>query len=307
MPTLNHKPNMKIIQTLRIFSRASVVRPGARTRAFAFVTILMGLALFQPVWVRATPTNSPPRVLILDETVFLGTNSAEALAAQLAIPGCAVDVVPAANWYGIPATGTGGPTGFGFDQYRAIIIGDPFCGTTSPLYLAAMTALNATKLVWTPVATGNVIILGVDNAGHAYNNTVGADKTLKRGIAFAVNDPTKTGFYYAVSCYYDYSVTMTTNAMLVPHLTGFGNFMVRSYGNTCFDACHIVATHPLFTSAPALTDAELSNWGCATHEGFNAWPPSFVVLAIALADGTFTATDGSNGIPYILVDRKSVV
>jgi hypothetical protein len=185
-------------------------------------------------------------------------------------------------------------------------VGDPFCGTTSPLYLAAMTALNATKTLWTPAAAGNVIILGVDNAGHAYNNTIGADKTLKRGIAFAVNDPTKTGFYYAVSCFYDYSVTMTTNAMLVPHLTGFGNFMVRSYGSTCFDACHIVATHPLFTSAPALTDAELSNWGCATHEGFNAWPPGFVVLAIALTNGTFTATDSSNGIPYILVRGEGV-
>jgi hypothetical protein len=299
-------PSMKSIQTPQKFTRAGVVRRVARTRVYALVATLMGLALFPPLLVRATPTNSPPRVLILDETVFMGTNSAEALAAQLAIPGCAVDVVSAANWYGIPGTGTGGPTGFGFDQYRAIIIGDPFCGTTSPLYLSAMTALNATKLVWTPAAAGNVIIEGVDNAGHAYNNTVGADKTLKRGIAFAVNDPTRTGLYYAVSCYYDYSVTMTTNAMLVPHLTGFGNFMVRGYGGTCFDDCHIVATHPLFTAAPPLTDAELSNWGCATHEGFNSWPPGFVVLAIALTNGTFTATDGSNGIPYILVRGEGV-
>ncbi len=298
--------NMKTIQILRILSRISVVRPVASTRALALLTALIGLTLFQPWLARATPTNSPPRVLIMDETVFFGTNSEEAIAAQLAIPGCAVDDVPAANWYGIPGTGNGGPTGFGFDQYRAIIIGDPFCNNYTSNYLAAMTALNATKALWTPAATGNVIILGVDNAGHAYGGgNIGADKTVKRGIAFAVNDPTQTGFYYAVSCYYDYSYTGTTNPILVPHLTGFGNFMTRGYG-TCFNNCHIVATHPLFTAAPPLTDAELSNWSCSTHEGFDSWPPNFVVLAIALTNGTFNATDGSNGIPYILVRGEGV-
>ena len=296
---------MKTIPILWNSSRASVARPVARIRAFAFVTTLIGLALFQPWLVRATPTNSPPRVLILDETVTGGTNSLEAAAAQLAIPGCAVDVVSAANWYGIPGTGTGGPSGFGFDQYRAIIIGDPFCNyVVTSNYLAAMTALNATKAVWTPAAAGNAIIEGVDNAYH-FTNNVGAAKTLNRGIAFAVNDPTKTGFYYAMSCFYDDFFTMTTNAMLVPHLTGFGTFMVRGY-LSCFDACHIVATHPVFTNAPALTDTELSGWGCSTHEGFDAWPSSFVVLAIALTNGAYNATDGSNGIPYVLVRGEGV-
>jgi hypothetical protein len=293
MPTLNHKPNMKTIQTLRTFSRA-----------FAFVTILIGLALFQPLLVRATPTNSPPRVLILDETILFGMSSWEALAAQAAIPGCAVDIVSAANWYGIPGTGNGGPTGYGFDQYRAIIIGDPQCNTSTPNYLAALTALNATKAIWTPAATGNVILLGVDNVFHAFG-TNGAAKTINRGIAFAVNDPTRTGFYYALSCYYDYTAP-ATNATLVPHLTGFGTFMTRNYPNTCFNDAHIVATHPVFTTAPPLTDAELSNWSCSTHEGFDVWPANFVVLAIALTNGTYTATDGSNGVPYILVRGEGV-
>src|ERR1019366_8490360 len=124
-----------------------------------------------------------------------------------------------------------GPTGFGFDQYRAIIIGDPFCNNYTSNYLAAMTALNATKAVWTPAAAGNVIIEGVDNAGHAYGGgNIGADKTVKRGIAFAVNDPTKTGFYYAVSCYYDYTAP-ATNATHLPQLNGFGTFLTRNYSN----------------------------------------------------------------------------
>lgn len=253
---------------------------------------------------RAVPTNSPPRVLIMDETLWLGTNSWEVLAAQQAIPGCAVDICTAANWYSIPATGTGGPTGFGFDQYRAIVIADPSCSTGTPGYLAALTALNATKTAWTPACTGNVILLGIDNACHAWP-TNGAYKTIYRGIAFAVNDPTKTGFYYALSCYYDYTAP-ATNATLVPHLTGFGTFMVRNYPNTCFNDGHIVATHPIFTAAPPLTDAELSNWYCSTHEGFDVWPPSFVVLSIALTNGAYTATDGSNGVPYILVRGEGV-
>jgi hypothetical protein len=263
------------------------------------------LALLLPATLRAVPTNSPPRVLLLDETVVLGTNSLEAQAAQAAIPGCAVDVVSAANWYSIPATGNGGPTGFGFDQYRAIIVGDPSCATGSSIYLAALTALNATKTNWTPACSGNAILLGVDNVCHAYGLNPGPAKTIQRGIAFAVNDPTQTGFYYALSCYYDYTYP-ATNALLVPHLTGFGTFMVRNYPFTCFDACHIVATHPIFTNAPPLTDAELSNWGCSTHEGFDAWPANFVVLAIALTNGLYTATDGTHGVPYIVVRGEGV-
>ncbi len=284
---------MKTAQTYRTFSGV-----------FVLVTFLIGLALFQPLRLRATPVTSPPRVLILDETVVNGLTSLEALAAQAAIPGCAVDIVSAANWYGIPGTGTGGPTGFGFDQYRAIIIGDPQCNTSTSSYLAALTALNATKTVWTPAAAGNVILMGIDNAFHA-SGTNGPAKTISRGIAFAVNDPTKTGFYYALSCYYDYTAP-ATNATLVPHLTGFGTFMTRNYPNTCFNDAHIVATHPIFTAAPPLTDAELSNWSCSTHEGFDLWPANFVVLAIALTNGTFTATDGSNGVPYILVRGEGV-
>lgn len=265
---------------------------------------VLGLVLLTVSPALAVPVTSPPRVLILDETVVGGATSQEALAAQLAIPGCAVDIVTAANWALIPATGFSGPTGFGFDKYRALIIGDPICNTSSSGYLAALSVLNGTKTTWTPMVTGNVIIEGVDNAFHA-GSLVGADKTLKRGIAFAVNDPTKTGLYYAMSCYYDYTAPAVTPT-LVPHLTGFGTFMTRNYNYVCFDDAHIVATHPVFTATPALTDSELSGWSCSTHEGFDVWPANFIVLAIALTNGTYTATDGSNGIPYILVRGEGV-
>ena len=267
-------------------------------------SLALGFSLAFSSWTSAAPVTSPPRVLILDETVAGGATSREAQAASLAIPGCAIDVVTAANWVLIPGTGLGGPTGFGFDSYRAIIIGDPNCNTGTSGYLAALAALNSSKSIWTPAVAGNVIIMGVDNALHAIS-LVGADKTVKRGVAFAVNDPTKTGMYYAVSCYYDYTAPATTPT-LVPHLTGFGTFMTRNYPGVCFNLAHQVATHPIFTAPPALTDAELSNWNCSTHEGFDAWPPNFVVLAIALTNGVFTATDGSNGVPYMLVRGEGV-
>jgi hypothetical protein len=273
-------------------------------RILPLYATVVGCLCVQPEKVIAVPVSSPPRVLIIDDMVTGGTNSEEALAAQLAIPGCAVDMVTAGQWYGIPGTGTGGPTGYGFDSYRAIILGDPTCGSGTSNYLGALTALNATKVVWTPAVSGNVILEGVDNVFHA-GSQVGADKSIKRGIAFAVNDPNNTGLYYALSCYYDYD-NPATNATLVPHLTGFGTFMVRNYPNTCFDACHIVATHTVFTNSPPLTDAELSNWGCSTHEGFDVWPPTFVVLAIALTNGAYNASDGSNGVPYILVRGEGV-
>jgi hypothetical protein len=296
MLTLNHKPTMKMIQSLRTLFRSQVV----------FSASLISLALFQPALVHAVPASSPPRVLILDETVTGGAASQEAAAAALAIPGCAVDIVSSTNWYFIPSSGIGGPTGFGFDQYRAIIIGDPTCQDGSN-YVAGMTALNATKSLWTPVCTGNVIIEGVDNAWHAAAASyplamVGADKTLKRGVAFAVNDPARTGFYYAMSCFYQ----TQTNITVVPQLAGFGVFKVRGYGDACFDATHLVATHPLFTAAPPLTDAELSNWGCSTHESFTVWPPSFVVMAIALTNAAYTAPDGTKGLPYIILRGEEV-
>jgi hypothetical protein len=296
---------MKNISSAPKQSFITFARRGLFPNLFPGLVLLLAWVFLPVEPLRAVPTNSPPRVLILDETVyFIGTNTWEGAAAQAAIPGCAVDVCSAANWYGIPATGTGGPTGFGFNQYRAIIIGDPMCNTSTSNYLAALTALNATKAVWTPAVAGNVILLGVDNVCHALGG-VGAAKTIDRGIAFAVNDPTKTGFYYALSIYYD-TTAPATNATFVPHLSWFGTFKVRNYGAACFDTAHIVATHPLFTALPPLTDAELSGWSCSTHEGFTVWPLGFVVLAIAVTNSSYTATDGTVGVPYILVRGEGV-
>jgi len=86
-------------------------------------------------------------------------------------------------------------------------------------------------------------------------------------------------------------------------LGGFGTFTATGVG--CFNNAHIVATHPALTG---LTDSTLSNWSCSVHEGFDSWPLSFEVLAIAQGIGTvFTAPDGSVGTPYILARGVAVI
>ena len=273
----------------------SELRLGFR-RALVLAAI-MGWVSIQHQALGAVPVSSPPRVLILGETATNGVASREALAAQTAIPGCAVDVVWATNWAAIPASGNTGPTGYGFDSYRAIILGDPMCYTWGPGYLAAMNVLNATAATWSPVVQGNVIIFGVDNANHAYFgfNASGADKTVTRGVAFALSNTNRTGLYYSVSCFYN---LLGTNSIVVPQLSGLGSFMLHF---DCLDDAHIVANHPIFAAAPAMSDTNLSGWACSTHAAFDAWPPNFSVLAIGLTtNSTYYASDGSNGSPYIL-------
>src|SRR5439155_3440992 len=60
----------------------------------------------------------------------------------------------------------------------------------------------------------------------------------------------------------------------------------------------IVEQHPALSG---LTDTDLSNWSCSTHEGFVQWPAEFKVLAISRdVPSSYTAPDGSSGAPYIV-------
>jgi cysteine-rich repeat protein len=80
-------------------------------------------------------------------------------------------------------------------------------------------------------------------------------------------------------------------------LDGFGTFTATAVGS-CYNDVHVVATHPALTP---VDDAILSNWSCSVHEGFDIWPASFSVLAIAENAGeAYTAGDGTVGTPYIL-------
>ena len=213
---------------------------------------------------------------------------------QAAVLGMSVDVVSAATW--------GTMTAAEFASYKAIVLGDPHCVSSGT---APIAAAEANRAVWGPVITGNVIVIGTDPDFH---RTQGGAALTKGGINFATAEAGKTGAYITLSCYY-FGVP-TTSPVPVPVLDEFGTFNVHGQnvpgGTSCPADSHIVATHPAIS---ALTDADLSNWGCSFHEGFVLPLPSdFLVLAIAKdVPSTFVAADGTSGTPYIIARGVEVI
>lgn len=212
-------------------------------------------------------------VLILDTTVSGGVSSPEA--ASIIALGLNPVVVDAATW--------GSMTIADFAQYRAVVLGDPFC--TGDLGTVAAAEANAS--VWAAAVTGNVLIIGSDPTLH------GKQLVMDAGIKFAVDDPTRTGAYITTSCLYHSAPPGTP----IPMLDGFGTFTAVNSG-VCHNDSHIVAAHPAMST---LSDAYLSNWSCSVHNSFDNWPTNFEVMAISLGFGTeYEAGDGTVGTPYIL-------
>ncbi|MBI4313101.1 MAG: choice-of-anchor L domain-containing protein, partial [Chloroflexi bacterium] len=198
--------------------------------------------------------------------------------------GHAVTVVDDATWSSMTAAQ--------FAAYRAIILGDPTC--VGPGASPSINAAAANAGVWGPQITGNVIINGTDPVYHGSLLT-------GKSVAFAVDEPDKTGAYISLSCYYHDTMPGTP----VPVLNAFspGGFTVMGVG--CYNNAHIVASHPALAG---LTDATLSNWSCSVHEAFDKWPLDFAVLAIAQDIGSsYTASDGTVGTPYILARGEKLV
>jgi len=261
------------------------------------------------VWVSsafAAPDTTPPRVLVLGATVDSGANAQEVVIAQGF--GFTVDVVSDAVWAGMTAT-TGAPynSAKGFSAYRAIILADrSFVTSPTP----ALNAALANRTVWSAAAAGNVIIDGEDFTYHAnYGSTAGikaASKTfITNAVQFATADPTKTGLFIQLSGYYNSAGAGTLVPVLdalssVANQTGplpNGPFAVRG-GD--FNKIHLTATH---AALAGLTDANLSNYGCSSHETFDTWPKDFIPLAIA-TDSSPIYSGGipvMKGSPYIMV------
>ncbi len=248
-----------------------------RLSTYAALALMLSLAA-SPA--QATPAPDANSVLILDTTVVGGATSPEGVSATNA--GFTVVVVNSTQWAAMSQAD--------FGTYRAIILGDPFCGGSAAASLGPAAANAAT---WAAATNGNVIIIGTDPTLHAKT------PVLDNGIAFAGSDPSRTGAYITLACYYHGTPALTP----VPALDGFGSFTMTGVPG-CFDDAHKVANHPALNG---LGDAELSNWGCSVHEAFDGWPASFQVLAIALSGTVFTAGDGSVGTPYILARGEELV
>ncbi|KAJ6259636.1 hypothetical protein Dda_5274 [Drechslerella dactyloides] len=188
-----------------------------------------------------------------------------------------------------------------FKQYKAIIIGDPVSTDPEDLDIIA----NNRK-TWGPAIEGNVILIGTDTSNHRSRS----QELMTNGIAFAATGR-GTGLYFSLSKYYG-----DRNKTSVPILDIFGTFEVRGDLNSeqlenCYDNVHIVAESPVLTN---ITDKVLSNWSCSVHEAFVTYPStgsqSFVPLAIAQdvpGEGSRSFSDGTNGIPYVLVRGASPI
>ncbi len=238
--------------------------------AFAF---LAGPAAAQP----APDANS---VLVLSSVNGGGAYSAAATAA-----GLTVVLASDAEW--------GARSTADFASFKALIIGDPTCGGTPPA------AAEANAATWAAAIDGPTLIIGTDEHFHFGS---GGSTLINSGIAFVTSGSAgETGAYISLSCYYDGSAPVP-----VPLLAPFGTFTAADAPG-CFNDSHIVAVHPALAGS---TDASLSNWSCSVHEIFQAFPSTFIPVAIArnvTGAGAMTFGDGSSGVPYILATGGGIV
>jgi uncharacterized repeat protein (TIGR01451 family) len=254
-------------------------RPTRGGTLFVFLAIAAAFSLAAKQAHAAGAANTHT-VLILDPTVTGGAASLEAV--QAVSLGFTVEVATAAQW--------AAKSQADFATYRALVLGDPTCGSgTTPIAAAV-----ANRTTWSPAITGNVIVIGTDEVYHHISHPGGTVLTTN-GIGFAANIPGQTGLFASLSCYYD-----SVSPQNVPLLDQFGTFTTSGTSSACFNDAHIVAIHPALAG---LVDADLQNWGCSVHEIFTAFPASFLPLAIArgiTGSGSLTFADGSFGVPYIL-------
>ncbi len=224
-----------------------------------------------------TSAQAAPKVLMLTESVSPGlSKEADYIINTL---GGTVDLCALLTCWNSKDTAAA------FTSYDAIVLGDPTCGSTAPTFDANTTAAMAAGV------KGNVSIWGTDPTFHY---TQGGDKVIKAGIDFALSG-SETGAYITTSCYYDLAPAGTA----VPMLNAFGSFTAA--GAECWNNSLIVATSGALTG---LTGADVSNWGCSTHNFFDNFPTStFIPLVIAedVPGGTFMTADGAHtGGVYVL-------
>lgn len=258
-----------------------------RKKFLDVLVVLLSFVCVVPFVAQAMPAPDPGNsVVILKSTTGFADPSLEK--AKATALGLTVVEMSDVDWL---ATTTAE-----FATYNAIIIGDPTCmGLGYPGWLTA----EASRAVWGPAVTGNVVVVGTDptfHSSYAFGGLPGSDgdQVAASGIEFVVDSPGKTGAYIAMSCVYHDTPLGTP----VPLLDVFGAFTAMGVG--CYNDTHIVAVHDAITG---LTDASTSDWFCSVHNAFDSFPPDFLPLVIAEGiggPGSLMFADGTFGVPYIL-------
>jgi hypothetical protein len=249
-----------------------------RSRASSSICLAFSAAFLATTAAPATAVAATKKALILDTTVQGGASSREASSARTA--GFDVTVADAATWTAM--------TRDGFAAYDVLILGDPDCGSVE-----ALAPAEANPDVWGAAVNGNVAVLLTDPDFHAAFLSA-PQKLMDNAIAFAGAQAGRTGLYASLSCYYAGAAPGTP----VPALRGIGTFTVQGQGG-CPNSIHIL--DPASPVVSGLSEADLSNWFCSAHGGFDVWPGNFNVVAMVrdIVSG-FVAPDGTTGTPYIL-------
>ncbi len=179
-----------------------------------------------------------------------------------------------------------------FRSFDAIVFGDqPVCFSNTEPWATAI----ATRQLWGPAVTGNIIVNGTDPDFH------GKDLLVHQSVAFAADDPEAgPGVYASLSCAYHYDgVRSAPGGDRVELLSYFGDFRVIGLDeDSCPNAARKVVDHPALVG---ITDAYLSDWGCSTHEVFSSYPAGFTALAtINDAQLESETAPTTNPHPYIV-------
>ena len=208
--------------------------------------------------------------------------------ASLQAQGWTVTVATAAQWDAM--------TQAQFASYQLLVLADPDCGSVSSISSAV-----SNESTWAPAVNGSVLLIGTDPIFHeaglpSSGTTPDPAKLIYQGLAYAGAQPGKTGLYLDLSCYYAGAGANTAAPILDGLESGF-----KVTGAGCTSSIHVVAAAQQLIG---VTDADLSNWSCSTHEYFYTWPSDFVPYVLDTTDSCphlYSPPDGSAaGCPYIL-------
>jgi RHS repeat-associated protein len=255
--------------------------------------------------VPANAATSPPVLVLLQNGE---TTAPETTVLQAA--GYTVTQATPSVWEGMSASQ--------FEQYAALVIGDPSsggsCSALTPT--TATSGSDAIGTAWQGAVSGNLAVIGTaparpggSAAGSLISDSVGY-AAAKYNSAASGTSSSGTGLYVSLNCEYSGAAAGTSVPLLngVQGIGAAGGVSVQG-GLACSDPGTVnrweaaaPGTFGGFTSA----DLAASAWpsSCPVEEAFGRWPAEFTPVAYdGASDATanFTASDGQDGQPYILL------
>ncbi|MGH3190973.1 MAG: DUF6531 domain-containing protein [Streptosporangiaceae bacterium] len=205
-----------------------------------------------------------------------------------------------------------------FEQYAALVIGDPSsggtCSTLTPT--TGNSGGDALGATWQAAVNGNMAVLGT---APALPGTSAANTLITDAVGYAAagynsaesgTQNSDTGLYESLNCEYSTASAGTSvqllggvqNIQTDGGLTLQGNLSCTDPGTVNTWEADKAGTFGGFTSSSLVP----SSWspGCPVQEGFDSWPAMFTPVAYDAASDApsdFTASDGTTGQPYILL------